>query len=154
MSLPNNERRQQMVAFAVKFGLLLFWVGGVCESMRFCLLPSKGHPGGPEEFPLYAFGFLSGFITLQVLLLYAFLGPQDLSSHPRRWWVAFPVLMYFFILNYISLRMGYDGVTDYVTVWQSNFEGVSLFAIIIASIIFIPLRLFPRRSKQDSNSIN
>jgi hypothetical protein len=136
MSLPNEERRQRMLAFVVKTGLLLFWVGGVCESVRFCFLPWKGHPDGPEELPFIEVGVLCGFITLQVLLLFAVLRPRDLSAHTRRFWVALPILICFLIRNYCSLRMGYGVQTDAPSLWPMLVDALTLLASIIAAAVF------------------
>ena len=128
------------MAFAVKIGLLLFWVGGVCESVRLCFLPWKGYPNGPEEFPFIGIGILSGFITLQVLLLYAVLRPYDLSDHTRRLWVALPILICFLIRNYFSLRVGYDVQTDAPSLWSMEIDVLTLVASIIAAVIFFGRR--------------
>jgi hypothetical protein len=136
MSVPSEGRRQRIVAFVVKFGLLLFWVGGVCESVRFCLLPWKGAPNGPNEFPLFEVGLLTGLITLQMLLLCALLRPHDLSAHPHRLWVALSVLICFLIRNFSALRIGYSVQTDAPSSWPLSVDALTLVASIIAAAIF------------------
>lgn len=154
MNLPPTESRQRTVAIVAVSGLVLLWGGGVWEAVRFCFLPWKGYPNGPEDFPFIGIVLLSGFITLQVLLLFVVLRPRDLSNHARRLWAALLLLSYFFFLDYNSLRMGYDVQTDAPEGWLTMLGLISVVAIIIASLIFLPATLFPRLSRRNSKNAN